>query len=84
VQAFRPAPTASATAASTSPRLVGRCPGEEEIGMPTILPYGPTASDTDRHQFDTHGQRFDSYRYKSAFCITRFGTTRTSPNFFSR
>ena len=27
--------------------------GEGEIGMPSILPHRPTASDTDRHRFDT-------------------------------
>jgi len=50
--------------------------------MPSILPHRLTASDTDRHQFDTEGHEIETYRYMSAFSITRFGTRRTSPNFF--
>jgi hypothetical protein len=53
VQALRPAPTASATAAKARQRLSARSLGEGEIGMTSILPYRPTASDTDRHRFDT-------------------------------
>ncbi len=62
VQALRPAPTASATAASARQRRSGRSFGEGETGMPSILPH---RGDSLRHGSPSIRHVAPSVRYLS-------------------